>query len=132
MHLTHKLTALIADDSSLIRERLFELLSAFEGIDTIELARDTSEAKDKIVRLKPDIVILDIRMPGGGGFEVLKTIKEKNLKSRVVVLTSYLYPQYRDKSLELGADYFLSKETDIKKLGKILSVMFLKYEKTNS
>ena len=132
MHLTHKLTALIADDSSLIRERLFELLSAFEGIDTIELARDTSEAKDKIVRLKPDIVILDIRMPGGGGFEVLKTIKEKNLKSRVVVLTSYPYPQYRDKSLELGADYFLSKETDVKKLGEILNAMYLKYEKTNS
>ena len=132
MHLTHSFTALIADDSSLIRERLFELLSAFEGIDTIELARDTSEAKDKIVRLKPDIVILDIRMPGGGGFEVLKTIKEKNLKSRVVVLTSYPYPQYRDKSLELGADYFLSKETDVKKLGEILNAMFLKYEKTNS
>ena len=130
--MTHSFTALIADDSSLIRERLFELLSAFEGIDTIELARDTSEAKDKIVRLKPDIVILDIRMPGGGGFEVLKTIKEKNLKSRVVVLTSHPYPQYRDKSLELGADYFLSKETDIKKLGKILSGMFPKNEKTNS
>ena len=132
MHLTHSFTALIADDSSLIRERLFELLSAFEGIDTIEFARDTSEAKDKIVRLKPDIVILDIRMPGGGGFEVLKTIKEKNLKSRVVVLTSYPYPQYRDKSLELGADYFLSKETDVKKLGEILNAMFLKYEKTKS
>jgi len=63
---------------------------------------------------------------------VLKTMKEKNLKSCVIVFTSYPYPQYRDKSLELGADYFLSKETDIKKLGKILSEMFLKYEKTNS
>jgi len=60
------------------------------------------------------------------GFEVLKTIKEKNLKSRVVVLTGYPYLQYRDKSKELGADYFLNKDTDIKKLGKILSVMFLK------
>ena len=132
MHLTHKLTALIADDSSLIRERLVELLSEFEEIDSIEQAKDTSEAVHKIVKLNPDIVLLDIRMPGGGGFEVLKTIKEKNLKSLVVVLTSYPYPQYRDKSLELGADYFLSKETDIKKLGKILSVMFLKYEETNS
>ena len=47
MRLTHKLTALIADDSSLIRDRLVELLSAFEGIDTIELATDTSEAKEK-------------------------------------------------------------------------------------
>ena len=126
MHLTHKLTALIADDSSLIRERLFGLLSAFDGIDTIELARDTSEAKNKIVELNPDIVILDIRMPGGGGFEVLRTMKEKNIKSCVIILTSYPYPQYRDKSLELGADYFLSKETDIKKLGEILNGMFIK------
>ena len=125
--MTHKLTALIADDSSLIRERLFELLSAFEGIDTIELARDTSEAVHKIVKLNPDIVLLDIRMPGGeGGFEVLKTMKEKNIKSCVIILTSYPYPQYRDKSLELGADYFLSKETDIKKLGEILNGMFIK------
>ena len=76
--MTHSFTALIADDSSPIRDRLVELLSAFEGIDTIELARDTSEAKDKIVKLNSDIVLLDIRMPGGeGGFEVLKTMKEK-------------------------------------------------------
>ena len=70
--MTHKLTALIADDSSLIRERLFGILSQFERLDLIEQAKDTSDAKDKILRLKPDIVILDIRMPGGGGFEVLK------------------------------------------------------------
>ncbi len=131
MHLTHSFTALIADDSSLIRDRLAVLLSAFEDIVTIEVARDTSEAKDKIIKLNPDIVILDIRMPGGGGFEVLKTIKEKDLKSCVVVLTSYPYPQFRDKSLELGADYFLSKETDIKKLGEILKGMFTKNENSN-
>ena len=81
MHLTHKLTALIADDSSLIRERLVGILFAINGIDTIAQAKDTSEAKNKIVELNPDIVILDIRMPGGGGFEVLRTMKEKNIKS---------------------------------------------------
>ena len=130
--MTHSFTALIADDSSLIRERLFELLTSFEAIDSIEQAKDTSEAKNKIVKLNPDIVILDIRMPGGGGFEVLKTIKEKNLKSCVIIFTSYPYPQYRDKSLKLGADYFLSKETDIKKLGNILSGMIMINEKTKS
>ena len=124
MQLVHSFTALIADDSSLIRDRLVELLSAFEGIDTIEIARDTSEVKDKIIKLNPDIVILDIRMPGGDGFEVLKTMKEKNLKSCVIDLTSYPYRQYRDKSFKLGADYFLSKETDIKKLGSIISKQF--------
>ena len=124
--MTHKLTALIADDSSLIRERLFDLLSAIDGIESIDQAKDTSEAVYKISKLNPDIVILDIRMPGGGGFEVLKTMKEKNLKSCVIVFTSYPYPQYRDKSLELGADYFLSKETDIKNLGEILNGMFIK------
>ena len=131
MQLTHKLTAIIADDSALIRERLFGILSKFERIDLIEQAKDTSEAEDKIVRLNPDIVILDIRMPGGGGFEVLKTMKKKNLKSCVIILTSYPYPQYHDKSLELGADYFLHKETDIKKLGEILSGIIMKNEKSN-
>jgi len=72
MRLTHSFTALIADDSSPIRDRLVELLSAFEGIDSIVQAKDTSEAEDKITKFNPDIVILDIRMPGGGGFEVLK------------------------------------------------------------
>jgi len=66
MHLTHKLTVLIADDSSLIRERLFDLFSSIGGIDSIEQAKDTKEAVHKIAKLNPDIVILEIRMPGGG------------------------------------------------------------------
>ena len=111
---------LIADDSPVLRERLQTLLSEIAGIEIAGEARDADEANDSIQRLKPDVVILDIRMPGGNGIDVLKKIKEKKSACAVIMLTNYPYPQYRQASLDAGADFFFDKSTEFEKLSDAL------------
>jgi DNA-binding NarL/FixJ family response regulator len=101
----------IADDSPIIRERLKAMLSEVPQVEISGQAQDVPEAIKSIQELKPDVVILDIRMPGGSGIEVLKSIKEDLPDIKVIVFTNYPYPQYRKKCMESGADFFFAKST---------------------
>ena len=107
-----KLTVFFADDSAFIRERLPAMLAEIPGIEVIGQAADGIEAINSVRELKPDIVILDIRMPGKNGMEVLQEIKKFEPAPCVIMLTNYPYPQYRKKCLDMGADYFLDKSAD--------------------
>ena len=62
----------VADDSAVLRERVIEMLSDLPGIEIIGHAQDVSETLTAIKKLNPDVVILDIRMPGGSGMDVLQ------------------------------------------------------------
>lgn len=110
---------LIADDSSIVRERLVALLSELKDIEIIGQAQDSIEALDLFRRLKPDTVILDIRMPRGNGIAVLHAIKQEEAPPTVIMLTNHAYPQYRGKCLDGGADYFLDKSTEFEKVLQI-------------
>jgi two-component system response regulator DevR len=68
----------------------------------------------------PDVVILDIRMPGGSGIDVLKTIKKKNEVPVIIMLTNYPHSQYRDKCMQNGADFFFDKSIDFKEIVKVV------------
>lgn len=110
----------IADDTEVIRKHLVSMLSEFNEIEIVGEAEDASEAVKSISKLKPDVVILDIRMPGGGGIHALKVIKSKSPAPVVIMLTSYPYPEYRKKCLEDGADYFFDKLNQIEEIPKVL------------
>jgi len=109
----------IADDSAILCERLVEMLSDIPGIEIIGHARDVLESITSIRKLNPDIVILDIRMPGGSGIDVLQDIKKDKQAPMVIILTNYPYPQYRKKCLGLGADYFFDKSTEFEKVTEL-------------
>jgi DNA-binding NarL/FixJ family response regulator len=102
----------IADDSPILCERLKTMLSDFPEVEISGQAKDTPEAIKFIKELKPDVVILDIRMPGGSGIEVLQSIKKDRPDIKVIVFTNYPYPQYRKKCMDLGADFFFAKATE--------------------
>jgi DNA-binding NarL/FixJ family response regulator len=102
----------IADDSSILRERLKTMLSDFPEVEIAGQAQDTPEAIQSIKELEPDVVILDIRMPGGSGIEVLQSIKKDRPEVKVIVFTNYPYPQYRKKCMDLGADFFFAKASE--------------------
>jgi DNA-binding NarL/FixJ family response regulator len=106
----------IADDSKVLCERLIEMLSDIPGIEIIGHAQNASDSLAFIKKLNPDIVILDIRMPGGSGIDVLQDIKKDKHAPMVIILTNYPYPQYRKKCLGLGADYFFDKSTEFEKV----------------
>ncbi|MBL7067943.1 MAG: response regulator transcription factor [Candidatus Marinimicrobia bacterium] len=107
---------LIADDSDILRNHLITIISELDGVKIVGESQDTKSAIRDINKNKPDLVILDIRMPGEGGIHVLKVVKEKNPKLIVIIFTDYPYPQYRIKCLESGADYFFDKSTETEKM----------------
>ena len=78
------------------------------------------QAITEIRRLDPQVVIIDIRMPGGGGLPVLKDLKARTPGRIAIILTSFPFPQYREAYLAAGADYFFDKTQDIQKLTDIL------------
>lgn len=119
---------LIADDSSLIRKKLKTLLSDIPEIEDFIEAENSVETIKLISETIPDIVILDIRLPGGGGIEVLEEINKKNLPVKKIVLTNYTYFQYKKKCLELGADYFFDKSTEFEKVKEVISNLINKSE----
>ena len=112
---------LIADDSEAVRERLAEMISEVPGAEVSGQAKDGQEAIRLIEEIKPDAVVLDIRMPKVSGIDVLKYIRNGfQPKPLVIVLTNYPYSSYREKCLAMGADYFIDKFVDFEKVIDVL------------
>jgi DNA-binding NarL/FixJ family response regulator len=113
----------IVDDSSVVVERLVGIVRRVRGLDFVGQAPDVSAAIQSIAKLEPDVVILDLHMPGGSGIDVLKAVKGKFPVLKVIVLTNYPSPQHRKRCMELGADSFLDKSIDFGKLPEIFRQM---------
>jgi len=115
----------IADDSALWRDRIKSLLIDINEVFVLNEAENGADALQIITEKKPDLAILDIRMSGMNGIEVLKKIRELNMKVKVCMLTSYPYPQYKKRCLEAGADYFLSKTEDFEDIKIVVTDMMV-------
>jgi DNA-binding NarL/FixJ family response regulator len=115
-----KLTVFITDDSATIRERLVTMALDLPEIAVVGQAQDAPEALDAIRRTRPDVVITDIRMPGGNGIDVLRQLKKMKPAPKVIMLTNYAYPQYREKCKAAGADFFFDKSTEFDQIPQAL------------
>ena len=111
----------VVDDSDFVRERLIEMLSELEEVEIVGETGDPQEALAAIGEMVPDAVILDIRLPGKSGVEVLRDLKKEKPSPIVIILTNYPYPQYRKECTEAGADYFLNKSTEFNKIAEVLN-----------
>ena len=92
------------------------LLSGISQVEIVGQARDTAETITSIRESKPDVVILDVRMPDGTGIDVLKAIYKDRLVPKTIMLTNYSLAQYREKCLEAGARFFFDKSTEFHKI----------------
>lgn len=110
----------IADDSKILRGCLVEILNEIEGVEIIGQEGDPARILEAIDILKPDLVILDIQMPGGSGILVLEAIKKKEKPPAVIMFTNYPYLQYRKRCMDAGADYFFFKTTELEKLIEVV------------
>lgn len=102
----------IADDAPSIRSRLIKLLSEQSEVQVVGQSGDATEALETIRRLKPDAVILAIHMYGGSGIDLLKTIRKEQPAMLIIMLTNSAYTQYRNKCLQVGADFFFDKSNE--------------------
>jgi DNA-binding NarL/FixJ family response regulator len=102
----------IVDDSAEIRERLTAMLGEIPGVEIAGQAATVAESISAVHLLKPDVVILDLRLPDGNGLDVLRLIQREQIQTRVIVLTNYAYPQYEKRVIVAGAYAFLNKARD--------------------
>ena len=116
-----KVSVFIADDSRIVQEHLVTMLDELTEVEVVGQAETVADAISAIGKLQPDVVILDIRMPGGSGIDVLQTVKQQDKPAPlVIVLTNYPYPAYRQKCLQAGADFFLDKSTEFDQIPTLL------------
>ena len=109
----------IVDGSEIIRERLVTLLSEIKEIEIIGPTADAVEATKFIFKSQPDAAILDIYFPRLSGMHVLRYIKEMKPTPMVIILTNHSYPQYREKCLQAGAEFFFDKSTEFQKVRRV-------------
>lgn len=100
---------LIVEDSTFFRQLLKETLhSRFPSMDIAE-AENGKEALQKVETLRPDLIFMDIKLPGENGLELTKKIKTRYSGISIIILTSYDLPEYREAARQYQADHFLSK-----------------------
>ena len=118
-----KVRIMVADDSAPVRRRLIAFLKRLENVEVVGQAEDGLTAIASVRALKPDVVILDIRMPGASGLEVLRAIGQEPSRPEVIMLTNYPIVQYRRKCLEAGASYFFDKSADFDKIPRAIQYL---------
>jgi DNA-binding NarL/FixJ family response regulator len=100
---------LIVDDQALIRAGFRMILEAQPDLEVVGEAVDGSTAIDAVRTLRPDVVLMDIRMPGVDGIEATRRLTELNVPSKIVILTTYDLDEYVFDALAAGASGFLLK-----------------------
>lgn len=101
---------LIADDHALVRDGLRALLARADDVEVVAEAGDGHEAVERARETLPDIVLLDIAMPGLGGLEAVPLIQREAPRARILILTQYEHADYVRRFLRLGvAGYVLKK-----------------------
>jgi len=104
-----KMRILIADDHALVREGIAAMLALYEDVEVIGQAADGKEAIEKAGGLKPDVVLMDIAMPGLGGLEATMEIRKKHPDVKILVLTQYDDREYVSRFLKEGAAGYILK-----------------------
>ena len=105
---------LVVDDQDLVRGGFKAILGTYEGIEIVGEARNGADAVQEAQRLRPDVVLMDIRMPEMNGIEATRAITGNPLlaKTRVLVLTTFDVDEYVYDALGAGASGFLLKDAD--------------------
>jgi DNA-binding NarL/FixJ family response regulator len=116
---------LLVEDDGLFRKILKQELSQWFTSVTIEEASDGKEAMAKVESFRPQLIFMDIRLPDESGLQLTQRIKAKYPAMKVLMLTSYDLPEYRQAATECGANHFFvkgtSKGSEIKSLVESLS-----------
>ncbi|MFJ8161717.1 response regulator [Streptomyces sp. NPDC096136] len=114
---------LIVDDQMMVREGFSVLLNAMEGIEVVGEAVDGRQAIARVAALRPDVVLMDIRMPEMNGLEATRHIVAADTDAKVLVLTTFDLDEYVYQALRAGASGFLLKDASARQLAEGVRVV---------
>ena len=118
------INVLVADDQELIRQSLQIVLENKEGIHVTDAVADGQEVIQSIRREKPDVVLLDIRMPKLDGVQCTQIIKENYPQIKVIILTTFDDDEYVYNALKFGASGYLLKGVSMDELEKAIKTVY--------
>jgi RNA polymerase sigma factor (sigma-70 family) len=102
----------IADDHSVVRQGIRGVLEEVEGLEVVGEAGDGDEALALVEELAPDVVVLDVNMPGKSGLEVAEALRDAGSGARVLILSMHDDPEYVLQAVRSGADGYVLKDVD--------------------
>lgn len=105
-----KIRVLLVDDHAILRAGLRALLETYPDIEVVGEANDGSEAIEQVRKLRPDVVLMDVAMPGMNGLIATRYIREENPATKVLILTQYGNKEYVLPLLEAGASGYVLKQ----------------------
>lgn len=113
---------LIADDSELLRQNFRKLLDGSRTITDIIEASTVADTLQKVTAERPEVLLLDIQLPDGSGFDVLHALFDRphEFQPTVIVFTNFPSEHNRRKSYELGARFFFDKSNEYEQLIELL------------
>ena len=120
MEVTLNIKVMLADDHVLMREGIRQLLEFDGSIEVIGEASDGEECLQKLEKVKPDVLLLDINMPKLNGIEVLEEIKRKNINVKVLILTVHNEVDYLIRAVDIGVDGYILKDSESAELKKAI------------
>ncbi|HEY7033271.1 MAG TPA: response regulator transcription factor [Thermomicrobiales bacterium] len=105
------ISVLLVDDHPVVIEGLRKVLQTAGDISVAGEAHDAAGALEQARGLRPDVILLDLRMPGASGVQATRRLREQDVRSAVIILTSYGDQAYVRQAMEAGADGYLLKTT---------------------
>lgn len=105
------ISVLLVDDHPVVIEGLRKLLETAGDIEVTATATDAANAINRAKTLRPDVILLDLRMPGASGIQATRRLREQEYEGAIILLTSYGDQAYVRQALEAGADGYLLKST---------------------
>lgn len=105
-----KIKVLIVDDHAILRDSMRALFGSYDDVEIIGEASDGEQALDKAQKLTPDVIVMDLALPGMGGLETIRRIVNRNPKARVLVLTQYCDREHVISSIKAGASGYIPKQ----------------------
>lgn len=115
---------LIVDDNSMLREIIRSVLKSNFPVLRIFEAANGKEAFSQIHVHLPDLILMDIRLPGENGLKLTRKIKNLYPEIVIIVFTNHDLPEYREAAFEYGADFFFSKSSSGRKLNALVESIF--------
>lgn len=117
MRKMEKIKILIVDDHTLVRDGIGAMITSFADMEVLSEASDGEEAINKAALLKPDLILMDIMLPGINGIEAARIIKERLSECKILFLSMELAEEYLNEIIKLGACGYVLKDIRKNELG---------------
>lgn len=116
---------ILCDDHALVRAGIRSVVESFRGWEVVAETGDGIEALDLVRQHQPDVVLLDLTLPGLNGFEVAQRIRKMDIRTKVLILSMHAAPEYVARALYAGSTGYLIKEAAVDELAAALETVLL-------